>query len=126
MKRLLGISVVLAALAIAATTGTARANDEGGGGHCRHVPLNVVVGTLGSDRLVGTPCADLIYGLNGADVLIGRGGSDTLRGGRGDDRIRGVDGEPDLLAGGRGTDVCVGDQFDSFTGCEATRLVFLF
>ena len=40
-------------------------------------------------------------------------------GGFGNDRLRGnVDGEADLLAGGRGRDRCIGDALDTFVGCE--------
>ena len=126
MKRTMTALVVIAFLAVAAmvTAGTASAN-EGDGNHCRHDQVNTIIGTGGPDFLVGTNCSDYIYGLGNNDVLVGNAGSDHLFGGKGNDRLRGVDGYPDVLSGGRGRDVCRGDQLDLFKNCERVVRFFV-
>jgi Ca2+-binding RTX toxin-like protein len=87
---------------------------------------NVIVGTLGNDRLFGTKHPDVIYGLPGNDRLFGGGKSDVLRGGRGNDVLRdaGTRYGPsiDVLAGGAGFDRCIGNRVDTFLRCEIIRI----
>jgi hypothetical protein len=74
-----------------------------------------LTGTERRDRLTGTPgpdvidgrgAADQISGIGGADYLKGGAGRDTLLGGPGDDRIAlHLDGEPDTVRCGNGSDV---------------------
>jgi hypothetical protein len=85
---------------------------------CKPNTINIISGTNADDFLVGTACADYISGYGGNDRLIGRAGKDVLRGGPGRDRLLGVDGSPDTLRGGQGSDYCKGDQFDTFVSCE--------
>ena len=82
----------------------------------------VIEGTPRPDVLRETPENDTIYAKAGddtvragiygrdADVLYGMANDDTLRARDGDNR--------DTLRGGRGYDVCVGDEFDLYAGCE--------
>lgn len=118
---LITAGLMLGTMAIAMPA--ASANDE----HpCHpHADPNVILGTLGNDRLPGTDCDDAIYGFAGMDRLIGRAGEDTLRGGRDNDVLRGIDGERDVLAGGSGIDRCRGDSIDIFLRCEIITVVDL-
>lgn len=112
-------SIAFAALALVA--GPAAADPVCGPGP--HYEPNIILGTLGDDRLVGDQCANILVGLAGDDVLIGRLGEDVLRGGRHNDRLRAIDGEADQVNGGSGFDRCRGDQFDSFRRCEVLVVV---
>lgn len=122
MHKLLALAaLVLSAVALLAVAAPASASTNGPSfeHHCwPWAPPNVIVGSGNADVLPGTECADTIYGLSGNDRLIGNDGRDTLYGGLGNDRLFGIDGERDFLFGGRGTDICRGDQFDLFFGCE--------
>jgi hypothetical protein len=88
-----------------------------------------------SDRpCEGTPEADTIFERGGntvGDTIYGRPGPDTIRadtftndndflfGQRGHDTLNAQDGDPnDILDGGRGFDVCIGDVGDTFRDCE--------
>lgn len=86
---------------------------------------NVIVGTLGNDRLFGTRAPDVIYGLLGNDRLFGGQKSDDLRGGRGNDVLRdaSTSGPPsvDVFRGGGGFDRCIGNRGDLFFRCEIIR-----
>jgi Ca2+-binding RTX toxin-like protein len=127
---LVRISAVFAALCIAILGFAPGASASGGhdypghgdwnghGYHCNPFDLNFMAGTTGDDRLVGTNGDDVIAARGGNDRVIGQECNDILRGGFGNDRINGVDHFVDRIAGGRGTDVCVGNFEDSFTNCE--------
>lgn len=108
----------------------------------------LILGTAGPETLLGTAGNDEIRGQGGADVLRGGGGNDTLFGGSGNDREyggagndgildrRGADqlfgqagndrlnardfppARPDVLSGGLGSDVCLGDRIDARQGCD--------
>lgn len=80
--------------------------------------FNYIAGTTDADYLVGTNWSDFIRGRGGNDVLVGKECNDILNGNGGNDRIRSVDYYRDSVNGGRGTDRCVGDVFDTFTSCE--------
>lgn len=125
MKRLLALSTILAAFAIAATTATAAHANEGGGDRCRHDQIVTIIGTGGPDVLVGGACPAYLYGLGSADLLIAGDRGDHLFGGRGDDRLRSVNGYPDVVSGGRGFDRCRGDQLDVFKNCERVVRFFV-
>ena len=112
---LLGIVVIAMLIPIVSAPTSAHHADWHCGGKDT---TNVIVGTLGNDSLVGTGCDDTIFGLSGRDILFGLAGEDRLYGNRGRDRLRGVDGEHDLLNGGRGFDRCRGDSIDTFRSCE--------
>lgn len=87
---------------------------------------NVLVGTLGDDKIIGKASEDILhgddisktvwvagddklYGGDGHDVLYGDGGNDTLNGSWGHDTLYGGTGD-DLLIGGFGNDVLTGGQ----------------
>jgi Ca2+-binding RTX toxin-like protein len=85
-----------------------------------------IVGTIRNDWLVGTRHNDVILARPGNDFLFGRRGDDILRGNRGNDVIRawgplGHSGR-DILGGGAGRDICVGDASDVFINCEVIRI----
>lgn len=115
MKKRLTVLLVIAALMLALSVGTAFAV--------------VRVGTNGPDRLVGTAENDTLSGRGGNDVLIGRGDSDRLIGGTGNDRINAVDpGRPegDLVNCGPGRDVALIDPSTEDVvsrNCEVVRVV---
>jgi hypothetical protein len=70
------------------------------------LPLQVRIGTSGSDLLNGSGDADLLFGLGGTDVLSGKGGNDILCGGAGKDILAGGNGA-DVFSGGTGTDLAL-------------------
>jgi Ca2+-binding RTX toxin-like protein len=115
------IAIVLFAIVSLTTAGTAAAGGKG----CPPKQINTIIGSPGHDVLVGTACADVIYGLAGPDTIVGKAGEDRLRGGRGRDHIGAVDGYADIVAGGRGFDVCRGDQLDIFRRCEVVQRFFV-
>ncbi|MET0744415.1 MAG: malectin domain-containing carbohydrate-binding protein, partial [Microvirga sp.] len=67
------------------------------------IPLAVVHGNAGANRLSGAAGPDLIDGRAGSDRIRGGAGDDTLLGGAGNDRLTG-DGGNDRLYGGTGQD----------------------
>jgi Tol biopolymer transport system component len=72
-------------------------------------PVNFIIGTARSDRLIGTDGNDIIRGLAGIDWLEGKGGNDVLLGGPGIDWLDGGDGD-DILIGGKGIDKLIGGR----------------
>ena len=122
-KRFLAVTATLALAAVSLLAVAAPASASQGApsfeNHCFiFAQPNVIVGSGNADILPGSDCNDIIYGLSGDDRLIGNDGRDILYGGLGNDRLFGVDGHADQLWGGRGRDICRGDQFDRFFGCE--------
>lgn len=100
---------------------------------CQSGSDDIIIGTLGPDRLKGTPTQDFIGGLGGDDVLLGRKGNDTLvagdgrdilRGQRGNDTLRSVedDGVRDVAYGGLGDDTCTIHSGDK-AFCEHVTVV---
>ena len=94
-------------------------------------PRTQVVGTAGADTLVGTADNDILCGLGGGDVLKGKGGRDLLIGGPGADRVAGADGADrilvrdasrDVVDGGAGPDVGIGDRRDTWRRVERISL----
>jgi Ca2+-binding RTX toxin-like protein len=88
-----------------------------------------VKGRQGNDRAGGGSGTDSLRGANGNDILRGRADKDHLVGGPGSDQLFGGTGDDSLNTkdtvegndtgqGGAGTDTCVGDPKDTFTGCE--------
>ena len=77
---------------------------------------NVLVGTLGDDKIIGKAGDDILHDddisktvwIAGDDKLYGGKGHDTLYGYRGNDKLYGGDGH-DVLNGGQGSDVLYGD-----------------
>jgi Ca2+-binding RTX toxin-like protein len=115
IKQALGLAAV-ASMGVGLTSGTAQAAPE----------FNFIVGTVAVDWLVGTRHDDVILARAGNDFLYGRRGNDTMRGNRGNDVLRafgplGHSGR-DILGGGDGFDVCVGDPGDRFFNCEVVRI----
>jgi Ca2+-binding RTX toxin-like protein len=86
-------TVGLAALCLAATATTARAQK------CEHYKATIS-GTTGDDRLRGTPGTDVIVGQTGDDRISGLDGIDVICGGGGNDIIRGGNMEDRILGGG--------------------------
>jgi hypothetical protein len=89
---------------------------------CDEVPC---IGTNGKDKIrerVGNGKGDHIRALGRADDIKANRYSrdrDRLDGGAGSDELKALDGDAkDVLNGGSGDDVCVGDQGDSFRSCE--------
>ena len=88
-------------------------------------PVNIIVGTNGSDNLTGTEGADSIEGFDGRDTIVGADANDTLlggndrdllKGGVGNDSLIGEQGK-DTLNGGEGNDILLGgDRQDSLIG----------
>ena len=66
-----------------------------------------VFGGAGADSLRGAAGGDQLSGGSGADELFGEDGEDRVLGGAGDDVIFSIttDDEPDVLSGGKGTDL---------------------
>jgi Ca2+-binding RTX toxin-like protein len=88
-----------------------------------------VKGRQGNDRAGGGLGTDSVRGANGNDILRGRADKDHLVGGPGSDQLFGGTGDDSLKTkdtvegndtgrGGSGTDTCLGDPNDTFTGCE--------
>ena len=81
------------------------------------VPVGLVVGTAGRDRIVGTASTDLLFGNGGRDAISGRAGDDLICGGTGHDALGGGTGDDviiggsqdDRLRGAQGNDVLRGD-----------------
>ena len=77
---------------------------------------NVIVGTLGDDKIIGKGGDDILHGddvsktvwIAGDDKLYGGNGHDKLYGYRGNDKLYGGDGH-DVLNGGQGQDLLYGD-----------------
>ncbi len=81
---------------------------------------DVAYGDSGNDSLDGGIGDDTLYGGLGFDTLIDAYGSNSLFGGFGRDTLDGQDDvyepAPDLLDGGAGTDILIGDNGDTLTG----------
>ncbi len=89
------------------------------------VPMQLLKGGKGDDRLLGGFWNDRLDGQKGNDLLVGSEGDDSLFGGDGADTCYGKAGQddlhggkgPDLLIGGYGSDTLFGDQArDTFFG----------
>jgi Ca2+-binding RTX toxin-like protein len=103
----------------------------------------IVYGGGGDDRIEGGPGPQEIRGKQGDDFLVGGKSPDVLRGGQGDDNLwSGLGGVPDqvyggpgddklknfdsgqagqVLDGGHGFDICIGDKHDTFVSCEVVE-----
>jgi Ca2+-binding RTX toxin-like protein len=86
---------------------------------------DVCKGTDKRDTITGGPDNDksqTFYGLRAGDILKDTNGDDdrdTMYGEEGDDLLNTADGDGrDILRGGSGYDVCIGDPNDEFKGCE--------
>jgi Ca2+-binding RTX toxin-like protein len=81
-----------------------------------------IEGNSRDNTLFETPQNDRMYGYGGQDDLYAddfSGDTDRLYGGGGADYLDAQDGDgQDLLDGGRGYDVCVGDPGDTFVSCR--------
>ena len=71
-----------------------------------------ITGTNGRNYLLGGAGNDFIFGLDGKDTLEGGEGNDRLDGGDDFDWLLDLDGDVDLLIGGGGADVSLGDLPD--------------
>lgn len=80
----------------------------------------VMNSTRGGEDLYGDSAADNLRGSPNADFLQGGRGPDRMFGGTNKDYIDGVDSIAgnDKVYGGWGTDHCVGDDGDTFEGCD--------
>ncbi|PUA81208.1 calcium-binding protein [Nocardioides currus] len=100
---------------------------DGGPGYDTIIALggdDVVGGQLGDDRIDGGPGDDQLYGSEGDDTIVGGAGRDTVFGESGHDTVDTVDGEPDSVACGAGSDAANLDTLDTRTDvapetCEA-------
>ena len=83
------------------------------------IPINVIAGGPGNNRLKGSSGNDLIFGNRGNDIIDGRAGNDVIYGGPGNDVIYGGPGN-DRIDGGSGNDVIYGgsgnDRIDGGPG----------
>ena len=126
LKRLAAVTatIVVAGIGLAGP-----ASADGGGPHHPwpqpepQCTGDVVVGSVTNDTLFGTNCDDIVVARAGNDTLFGRDGADVLAGGPGRDRLfdaldNGEGEHVDVLRGGRGFDLCVGDVGDRFIACE--------
>ena len=93
----LGSSAVDLGLGMMAGTSPSISRDPGS------IPVNVIAGGPGNDRLNGTVRDDLMFGGRGNDVIHGRAGNEVIYGGPGNDRIDGGPGN-DRIDGGPGND----------------------
>ena len=99
----LGSSAVDLGLGMMAGTSPSISRDPGS------IPVNVIAGGPGNDRLNGTVRDDLMFGGRGNDVIHGRAGNEVIYGGPGNDRIDGGPGN-DRIDGGPGNDRIVDHQ----------------
>jgi Ca2+-binding RTX toxin-like protein len=88
---------------------------------------NFILGSPQADSLQGSSCNDAIYGFANNDRLVGRGGEDRMFGRRGSDRLNGIElvggPRPDVMRGGTGFDMCVGDAEDQYVNCEVVDIL---
>ena len=84
-------------------------------------PVNILVGTSGSDHLNGGALDDELYGFAGNDFLNGGSGNDSLDGGAGSDTVAGDSGD-DLLIYKPSENVGSRDVYDGGSGFDALRL----
>jgi Ca2+-binding RTX toxin-like protein len=120
-------TAIVAALALAPTTGMAAGRAGSGAPTCFGKPATAV-GTEGDDVILGTRGDDVIVGLggndvlgqaapgsdagtNGVDLICGGDGEDTLYGGNGADKLDGGL-KDDTLIGGKGPDLLQGHILD--------------
>ena len=89
------------------------ANDGCPGEHDNILDTDQFLSGSGSDHITGSSAPEVIDGGAGDDVIDGGGGSDELRGGTGNDTIVAVDGVPDRISCGAGTDAAVLDLKDT-------------
>ncbi len=82
--------------------------------------IDVVWAQGGNDIVFGGAGDDYIVGSNGNDTLYGDTGSDRLFGGADNDVLRAIDGLPDTLEGGSGSDIAYCDKSDSRVEIEKT------
>lgn len=85
---------------------------RGRGGH------DCLLGSAGRDTLRGEEGNDRLTGGSGADTLVGGPGANVYDAGAGDDVVDAVNGRPELVACGPGTDRARVDRRDRVTGCE--------
>ncbi len=79
---------------------------------------DVIVGSIGADRIDGSGGDDLICAGSGADVVSGGAGDDRVVGGAAGDLLRGGAGD-DRIQGGKGRDRCFGGAgANKLAGCE--------
>jgi Ca2+-binding RTX toxin-like protein len=76
----------------------------------------------GSATIAGDSGDNALSGGSGDDNITGGGGADFLSGNGGNDTLNAVDGFPDRVDGGAGSDVCNVDQLDAVYNCEGVNL----
>src|SRR5581483_8411782 len=94
------------------TMGDGAANDGCSGEHDNIVDAERFLSGSGEDHITGSGANEVIDGGLGNDFIDGGGGSDELLGGSGNDTIFAVDGVPDRISCGEGTDAAVIDLKD--------------
>jgi hypothetical protein len=102
--------------------------DSGEAGEADIVEADVedITGGAGGDTLTGNAAGNIIDGGPGDDTITGGGGADTLIGGDGNDRLFALDGAPDQLVCGSGTDSGSADSLDALSAdCEAVVVAAL-
>jgi hypothetical protein len=94
------------------------ANDGCPGEHDNIIDTDQFLSGSGNDHITGSSAPEVIDGGPGDDFIDGGGGSDELRGGAGNDTIVAVDGTPDRISCGPGTDAAVIDLTDTLVLVE--------
>jgi len=74
-------------------------------------PIDLFLGTAGSDDITGTPNEDILGGAGCDDEISAAGGVDLVSGGAGDDTLNGGGGD-DVMLGGPGADTLDGSIND--------------
>lgn len=78
----------------------------------------MIDGGDGNDLIIGGSANDTLLGQAGNDTLIGGIGLDSIDGGAGDDLIHATDGLREVIVGGAGTDILLGDEDETATLIE--------
>ncbi len=84
--------------------------------------IEAVIGGFAGNTLTGNALGNMLSGGAGADTIVGRDGIDFLYGYGGDDLLNSLDGFPDVVDGGAGTDTATADLGDNVTNVELTAL----
>jgi hypothetical protein len=84
--------------------------------------IEAVIGGLAGDVLVGNALGNALSGGDGPDTITGRDGIDLLYGFGDGDTLNALDGFPDIVDGGLGTDTATADLADTVTNVENTFL----
>ncbi len=84
--------------------------------------IESVIGGTAADVLTGNALGNVLSGGAGNDTITGGPGIDFLYGYGDNDTLNSIDGYPDIVDGGLGTDTANADPYDIVTGAENTFL----